>query len=45
METFQEALLLHQAIKESYHELGPLINVPFLTPEERMKFILKHCNE
>ena len=45
METFQEALLLHQAIKESYHELGPLIEVPFLTPEDRMKFILKHCNE
>ena len=45
METFQEALSLHQAVKESYLELGPLIEVPFLTPEERMKFILKHCHE
>ena len=44
MESFQEALSLHQAIEESYRELGPLINVPFLTPEERMKFILKHCH-
>lgn len=45
MESYQEALSLHQAVKESYQELGPLIEVPFLTPEERMKFILKHCNE
>ena len=45
MESFQEALSLHQAVKESYLELGPLIEVPFLTPEERMKFILKHCHE
>lgn len=45
MESFQEALSLHQAVKESYLELGPLIEVPFLSPEERMKFILKHCHE
>lgn len=45
MESFQEALSLHQAVKESYQELGPLIEVPFLSPVERMKFILKHCNE
>ena len=45
MESFQEALSLHQAVKESYLELGPVIEVPFLTPEERMKFILKHCHE
>lgn len=45
MESFQEAISLHQAIKESYQELGPLIEVPFLKPEERMKFILKHCDE
>ena len=44
MESFQEALSLHQAVEESYRELGPLINVPFLTPEERMKFILKHSH-
>lgn len=44
MESFQEALSLHQAVEESYRELGPLINVPFLTPEERMKFILKYCH-
>ena len=45
MESFQEALSLHQAVKESYQELGPLIEVPFLSPEERIKFILKHCDE
>jgi predicted ATPase len=45
MESFQEALSLHQVVKESYEELGPLIEVPFLTPEERMRFILKHCDE
>lgn len=45
MESFLEALSLHQAVKESYQELGPIIEVPFLTPEERIEFILKHCNE
>lgn len=44
MESFQEALSLHLAVKESYQELGPVIEVPFLTPEERIKFILKHCH-
>lgn len=44
MESFQEALSLHQAVKESYQELGPVIEVPFLAPEERLKFILKHCH-
>ena len=45
MESFLEALSLHQVVKESYQELGPLIEVPFLTPQERLKFILKHSNE
>ena len=45
MESFQEALSLHQAVKESYNELGALIEVPFLSPEERVKFILAHCHE
>ena len=44
MESFQEALSLHQAVKESYQELGPVIEVPFLTPKERMEFILNHCH-
>ncbi len=45
MESFDEALSLHQAVKESYQELGPIIEVPFLTPEERMAYILKKCRE
>ncbi len=45
MESFQQARSLHQAIKESYQALGPFIEVPFLSPEERCAFILKHCNE
>ena len=45
MESFDEALSLHKAVKESYQELGPIIEVPFLTPEERMAYILKKCRE
>jgi len=45
MESFQEAVSLHLAVKKSYAELGPLIEVPFLSPEERVKFILAHCYE
>ncbi|MGB2475995.1 MAG: AAA family ATPase [Flavobacteriaceae bacterium] len=45
MEKFEEALLLHQALKETYGQLGKYIEVPFLTPEERVEFILKHCDE
>ena len=45
MESFDEAYSLHQAIKESYRELGPIVEVPFLSPEERMEYILKKCHE
>lgn len=45
MESFQEALSLHKAVQKNYEELGLLIEVPFLSPEDRVDFILKHCNE
>ena len=45
METFQEAVGLHAAVKKNYEELGPVVDVPFLSPEERCAFILKHCHE
>lgn len=45
MESFEEAMSLHAAVKKNYEELGPVIDVPFLPPEERCEFILKHCNE
>ena len=45
MESFDEAYSLHQAIKESYRELGPIVEVPFLSPEERMEYILNKCHE
>lgn len=45
MESFQEAISLHETVKESYQALGSLIEVPFLTPKERVRFILSHCHE
>ncbi len=43
MESFDEAISLHQAVKESYQALSSIIEVPFLSPEQRMAYILKKC--
>ena len=45
MESFEHATILHQRLVEEYKQLGPIIEVPFLSPEERVKFILNHCHE
>ena len=44
MESFEQAVVLHQQLVKSYKQYGQIIEVPFLSPEERVDFILKHCN-
>ena len=44
MESFEQAVVLHQQLVKSYKKYGQIVEVPFLSPEERVDFILKHCN-
>lgn len=44
MESFEQAVVLHQQLVKSYKQYGQIVEVPFLSPEERVDFILKHCN-
>ena len=44
MESFELAVVLHQQLVKSYKQYGQIVEVPFLSPEERVDFILKHCN-
>lgn len=44
MESFKQAVVLHQQLVETYKQYGQIVEVPFLSPEERVDFILKHCN-
>ena len=45
IERFEEAKLLHQKLKNTYQGLGKIIEVPFLSPDKRLDFILKHCHD
>jgi predicted ATPase len=45
MESFKESLALHESLKKAYLEIGEIIEVPFLSPEERLDFILTHCHD
>lgn len=45
MESYEEALSLHKAIKSTYENLGPVYEVPFLAPADRLHFMLKYCHE
>lgn len=45
MENYAEALRLHHSIKSVYEQLGPVIEVPFLSPADRLVFILRHCDD
>ncbi len=45
MESFEEAMVLHQKLKDTYQGLGKIIEVPFLSPDKRLDFILTHCHE
>ena len=44
MESFEQAVVLHHQLVKSYKQYGQIVEVPFLSPEERVDFILKHCN-
>lgn len=42
METFDEALKVHENLKELYHKSGlKIINLPFTSPEKRLNLVLK----
>ena len=43
MESFEEALEIHRLLQQTYHPLGRCIEVPFLTVDERVNFVLKNC--
>lgn len=45
MENFEQAKALHQSLKKTYLGLGKIIEVPFLTPNQRLNFILTHCHD
>ena len=45
MESFQEAMDIHLALKKTYLSIGNCIEVPFLSPKKRLAFILSQCHE
>ncbi len=45
MESFEESLALHKQLKKTYLGLGEIIEVPLLSLEERLHFILNHCHD
>lgn len=45
-ESFEEAIIIHEKLFETYRSLGyKIILVPFASTEERVKFILSHLKE
>ena len=44
MESFEQAMVLHQRLVKTYKQYGQIVEVPFLPPQERVDFILKYSN-
>lgn len=44
MESFEQSMILHQQLIKTYRQYGEIVEVPFLSPEERVDFILKHSS-
>ena len=44
MESFDEAVRLHKALHATYGQYHRVIEVPFCSPQERLAFVLNHCN-
>lgn len=45
MESFEEAMRLHERIKTAYGRLGSFHEVPFLSPSDRVEYILERCHD
>lgn len=45
MESFVEALDLHQRLKTTYANFGSYHEVPFLSPSDRVDYILERCHD
>lgn len=45
MESFEEAFHLHQRIKVAYGRLASFYEVPFLSPHDRVDYILERCHD
>lgn len=43
MESFEESTEIHRALQQTYHPLGHCIEVPFLSIDERVSFVLEKC--
>lgn len=43
-ESFEQAFILHKAIKAVYESVGKVCEVPFLAPADRVNLILNHCH-